>query len=124
MQGSDVDLILTPARFTLKLKRETPLEQWARTEIERAGGWLVKVISPGTKGFPDDICLWYRKDARRGFHKLVHFLEFKLVDTEPDESQQLIHAAFAKMGHRVLIPRSREWVAEYIKRFRDKGNGD
>ena len=111
-------LPLTPARFTLKLKRETPLEQWARDEIERAGGLLIKVSSPGTKGFPDDLCLWYRRAARRGYHKLVHFLEFKLIDTEPDDSQLLVHAALANMGHQVMIVRSREWVLEYIAKYR------
>jgi hypothetical protein len=116
-------MIVTPARMSLALprrERETELEQWTRKEIAAAGGWLVKLVAPGMKGWPDDICLWHTPGRRRGYRKALHFLEFKLVDTEPDDNQVLVHAALRRMGHDVLIPRDRAWVRQYIETYRSR----
>jgi hypothetical protein len=114
-------MIATPVRMKLKLPaRETDLETWAREEIEKAGGWMVKWVAPSRRGPPDDICFWFHPHARRGFKKVIDFLEFKLQDTEPDELQLDFHARLRAMGHEVLIPRDRAWILEYIERRRVK----
>ena len=109
--------IATPSRLTLRLPRslETDLEQWARVEIASAGGLMLKWVCPGMRGPPDNICFWYHPTARREYKKIVHFLEFKLAETEPDAGQVLFHEALRRMGHEVFIPRDREWVRKYIR---------
>jgi hypothetical protein len=116
-------MIVSPARMALGIDRklrETDLEQWARKEIDEAGGWMVKLTSPSFRGWPDNICFWHTTGRRRGYRKAVHFLEFKLLDTKPDDNQLGVHQALRGMGHEVLIPRDREWVKQYIEMYRPR----
>lgn len=88
---------------------ETDLETWAREEIDKAGGWLIKFTSPGTRGPPDDICLWPGK--------VVHFLEFKWDENRPDALQVLYHERLKCFGHKVRVPKTSDEILRYIKSY-------
>jgi hypothetical protein len=90
---------------------ETDVEQWARDEIDKAGGWLIKFTSPGTRGPPDDICLWPGK--------ILHFIEFKFDEEEPNQLQVDYHRNLARFGHTVRILKTREAVTRYIRSYGD-----
>lgn len=40
---------------------EKHLEQQLKKAVEDAGGWCIKLVSPGTAGMPDRICLMNSK---------------------------------------------------------------
>lgn len=98
--------------------REVDLETWARSHIAGSGGLILKWTCPGRKGMPDDLILWHRPYARRAYRKIVHFAEFKILDEQPDVSQQIAHDLLRKHGAFIFIPRTREDVLNYVAKWR------
>lgn len=85
---------------------ESDLESWAREEIAKAGGWMLKWVSPGQKGVPDDIVFW--PDGTK------HLLEFKDGDEPLDFMQSHVAKRLGRMNIQVYVARNREWITKYI----------
>lgn len=86
---------------------ETTLEHWARVEVAKAGGLMLKWVSPGTTGIPDDLIFW---PCRR-----VDIVEYKFED-EGDLSprQMIVRDQLNVLGWAVIVLRTRAAVLEYI----------
>ena len=93
---------------------ETDVESWARKKIAEAGGLMLKWVSPGIRGVPDDIVFWPGN--------VVHFIEFKTDErVAPDQYRQnFMHQRLEHYGWRVLRIDNRSLVAEYIERVRTR----
>jgi hypothetical protein len=85
---------------------ETDLESWARKEIKKAGGRMLKFTSPGTRGPNDDIILWPRK--------VVQFAEFKYGRGPTAKLQSEFHKMLEGYGHQVWLPRERADVRDMM----------
>ena|ERR1700678_358354 len=90
---------------------EHALEDWARPKIFECGGLMLKMVSPSTRGFPDDCVFWPGG--------IIHFLEFKDPEGDLNGLQPLIHRQLCAFGHTVRIPRSKLWIARYCERYAD-----
>jgi hypothetical protein len=86
---------------------ERVIENYANQQIEKAGGWMLKFVSPGERGVPDDIALWSIGD--------FDFIEFKQEDAKPTPQQEEIHTELRRRGFAVVILRSKVQVDEYVR---------
>lgn len=78
---------------------EADLEAWCRKEATKAGGYLLKWVSPGNKGVPDRILLM------PGY---VAFIEFKGPKGELAPLQRVWQQRIAKMCHRAYVVRDKD----------------
>jgi hypothetical protein len=88
---------------------ETDLESWAREEILKAGGLMLKTESPGTRGFPDNAVFWSEG--------VVHFLEFKYGTGPTAKLQTDMHRRLRAKGAYVGVPRDRAWIMLYCREY-------
>jgi len=87
---------------------ETDHEEWARKEIEKAGGYMQKITFPGRRGAPDDLIFW-----PRGIKDLA---EFKKRDTGVvSYNQEEIHRKMREFGTEVWLLYTREETLRYIR---------
>lgn len=97
-------------------QRETPIEDFLRQEVKKAGGVVEKFKSPQKNNVPDDIVSWPAG--------VLDFVEVKAFNEEPNEAQKRDHARRRKMGHSVYVIDSElgvlMYVAEALQRVRDK----
>lgn len=83
--------------------REKYLEQALKTAIENLGGICWKLVSPGTTGVPDRICL---KSGR------VVFVEVKAQGAKPRPIQNRRMAQLRDQGFQVFVVDSLDGIAE------------
>ena len=83
--------------------REKYLEQALKTTIENLGGICWKLVSPGTTGVPDRICL---KAGR------VVFAEVKAPGAKPKPIQNRRMAQLRDQGFQVFVVDSLDGIAE------------
>ncbi|MGK0541661.1 VRR-NUC domain-containing protein [Propionimicrobium lymphophilum] len=83
--------------------KEKYLEQALKTAIENLGGICWKLVSPGTTGVPDRICL---KAGR------VVFVEVKAPGKKPRPIQKHRMAQLREQGFTVLVVDSPDGIAE------------
>ena len=88
---------------------ERDLERNARMEVEDLGGWMLKWVSPGQNGVPDNLIFWPGG--------VVHFVEFKKPDGGKRTWQQTeVHKDLHKLGTKVFtIYSEKDWEA-YLRR--------
>jgi hypothetical protein len=78
---------------------EADLEKWCREQTTKAGGYLLKWVSPGNAGVPDRILL---------LPYAVVFLEFKTPKAPLEPLQEVWRTRILKMGHDHYVVRTRE----------------
>ena len=79
---------------------EADLEKWCREQATKAGGHLLKWVSPGNKGVPDRILL-----TPGGY---VAFIEFKAPKGKIEPLQQVWQDRIRKMGQVSAVIRTKD----------------
>ena len=74
---------------------EKTLERKLVKEIQRLGGWSIKVLSVHVSGLPDRICL-----LPGGF---VFFAEIKTTGRKPTKIQLYVHKRIRDLGFQVEV---------------------
>jgi len=95
--------------------RESTIETYLRTQVQRAGGKAYKWSSPNSRGVPDRIC----------FFPLgrVYLVECKATDKVPTPLQAKVIRSLRVMGHVVLVIDSKEKVNSFINMVKEDLNG-
>lgn len=84
--------------------RESEIERYEREQTEAAGGLMLKFVSPGCNGVPDDIKLKpIPPEHREIVARYFRFVEFKKLGEKPRPSQVRMHARLRKMGFTVDV---------------------
>jgi hypothetical protein len=78
---------------------EADLEKWCREQATKAGGYLLKWVSPGNKGVPDRILMM------PGF---IVFIEFKALKKRLDPLQAVWRARIVGMDLDHAIVRTKD----------------
>ena len=86
--------------------KESRIEKYAREQIKARGGLMLKWVSPGTIGVPDDVVLWPGGK--------VHFIEFKAPGQKPTPKQAMLLERFRGLGQQVFVIDSIPVVDEYL----------
>lgn len=74
---------------------ESSIEKRLVTEVERVGGWCMKLPSTHNAGLPDRLCLFPRGE--------IVFVELKAFGKKPRKIQTLIHQKLRALGFRVEV---------------------
>ena len=74
---------------------ENSIEKRLVTEVERVGGWCLKLPAIHNAGLPDRLCLFPGGE--------VVFVELKAFGKKPRKIQTLMHQNLKAMGFRVLV---------------------
>lgn len=74
---------------------EKSTEKRLVTEVERVGGWCLKLPAIHNAGLPDRLCLFPGGE--------VVFVELKAFGKKPRKIQTLMHQNLKAMGFRVLV---------------------
>lgn len=90
------------------MTRERDIEGDTRDRIKAAGGWMLKWVSPGQRGVPDNIVLW---------PDTTHFVEFKKPGEAPTVEQERVHRKLLLYGHRVVVISTREEAEAYLRKY-------
>ncbi len=77
------------------IESEKLLERKLRQNIDRLGGWSIKLLSLHITGLPDRICLL--PGGR------VIFVEVKTTGEKPTKIQRFVHKRLRKLGFQVEI---------------------
>lgn len=93
--------------------RESKIEKYLRTEIEKVHGKAFKFTSPGNNGVPDRICL---------LNGEVRFVELKAPGKELRPIQKIRKRQFERLGFDVKVVDSMEGVDDLIKELRVGGD--
>ncbi len=84
--------------------RESTIEQADRERISREGGLLLKFVSPGRNGVPDDIVLRpIPPEHRDTVARYFRFVEYKKPGKKPRPGQEREHARLRAMGFAVDV---------------------
>lgn len=89
--------------------KESEVESFAREEITRRNGLMLKWVSPGQRGVMDDIVIW--PDA------VIHFIEFKSLRGALSPTQEAFSKKLKIRGCTVFVFRSKLNVIEYVKQY-------
>ena len=74
---------------------ENSIEKRLVTEVERVGGWCLKLPAIHNAGLPDRLCLFPGGE--------VVFVELKAFGKKPRKIQKLVHQKLKAMGFRVEV---------------------
>lgn len=74
---------------------ENSIEKRLVTEVERVGGWCLKLPAIHNAGLPDRLCLFPGGE--------VVFVELKAFGKKPRKIQALMHQKLKAMGFRVEV---------------------
>lgn len=88
---------------------EKELEKHLAKEVERVGGWSIKLLPFLVGGLPDRLCLFQGG-------KLA-FVEVKTKGEKPTRLQTLIHRRLAKLDFIVWVVDSEEDINRLIKKY-------
>jgi hypothetical protein len=89
--------------------KESRIEAYCREQVKAHGGLMLKWVSPGTIGVPDNVVLWPGGE--------VHFVEFKAAGKKLTPMQARMLEKLRELGQQVFVIYDRTVVDEYV-RFR------
>lgn len=93
------------------IETEKDLEKKLAAEVERLGGWAIKLLPFLVSGLPDRLCLFPKGR--------VAFVEVKGTGETPTKIQKFIHRRLEKIGFKVWIVDSSAVINELINTFRN-----
>jgi hypothetical protein len=93
----------------MKIEKEKILEKKLSMEIEKLGGWSLKLLSTHVTGLPDRMCLL--PGGR------VFFAEVKTTKEKPKRIQIWVHNKIRALGFRVEIIDQSEKIKELIRDY-------
>jgi len=93
----------------MKIEKEKILEKKLSVEIEKLGGWSLKLLSTHVTGLPDRMCLL--PGGR------VFFAEVKTTKEKPKRIQIWVHNKIRALGFRVEIIDQSEKIKELIRDY-------
>jgi hypothetical protein len=93
----------------MKIEKEKILEKKLSMEIEKLGGWSLKLLSTHVTGLPDRMCLL--PGGR------VFFAEVKTTKEKPKRIQIWVHNKIRALGFRVEIIDQSEKIKEVIRDY-------
>jgi hypothetical protein len=93
----------------MKIEKEKILEKKLSMEIEKLGGWSLKILSTHVTGLPDRMCLL--PGGR------VFFAEVKTTKEKPKKIQIWVHNKIRALGFRVEIIDQSEKIKELIRDY-------
>ena len=93
----------------MKIEKEKILEKKLSIEIEKLGGWSLKLLSTHVTGLPDRMCLL--PGGR------VFFAEVKTTKEKPKRIQIWVHNKIRALGFRVEIIDQSEKIKELIRDY-------
>jgi len=93
----------------MKIEKEKILEKKLSMEIEKLGGWSLKLLSTHVTGLPDRMCLL--PGGR------VFFAEVKTTKEKPKRIQIWVHNKIRALGFRVEIIDQSEKIKELIRYY-------
>jgi len=93
----------------MKIEKEKILEKKLSMEIEKLGGWSLKLLSTHVTGLPDRMCLL--PGGR------VFFAEVKTTKEKPKRIQIWVHNKIRALGFRVEIIDQSEKIKELISDY-------
>ena len=93
----------------MKIEKEKILEKKLSIEIEKLGGWSLKLLSTHVTGLPDRMCLL--PGGR------VFFAEVKTTKEKPKRIQFWVHNKIRALGFRVEIIDQSEKIKEVIRDY-------
>lgn len=88
---------------------ENSIERRLVTEVERVGGWCLKLPAIHNAGLPDRICLF--PGGR------ILFVELKAPGKKPREIQLFMHRKIRALGFRVEVVDTPEQIKKIIKEY-------
>ncbi len=84
--------------------RESAIERADRDFVKARGGLLLKFVSPGRRGVPDDLLLLPVAPEHRATVALYfRFVEYKAPGEEPEPHQLREHERLRQLGYRVDV---------------------
>jgi hypothetical protein len=84
--------------------RESEIERADRKRITAEGGMLLKFVSPGRNGVPDDILLRpIPPEHREIVARYFRFCEYKATGQKPRPSQEREHGRLRALGFTVDV---------------------
>ena len=86
---------------------EKLVDKRLRIEVEKLGGWAIKLSATHISGLPDRLCLL--PGGR------VVFVEVKTTGQKPRKIQLYVHNKLRRLGFRVEVIDSTEKVKQFIK---------
>jgi hypothetical protein len=89
--------------------KESELERTARSLIYTHGGLMLKWVSPGIKGVPDNIVFW--PGGR------VCLVEFKTPQGRLTFGQMAMRDALEAKGHKVFVVSSMEELSNMLQEY-------
>lgn len=87
--------------------KESSVEKYLKTKIEKFGGVCLKFNSTSMRGVPDRICMLPNGK--------IFFVELKAEGKKPRPEQVRAHKLFGSMGQRVHVCDSKLSVLEVIR---------
>lgn len=93
-------------------RRETPIENYLREQVETYGGMIEKHTSPGRVGVPDDLVTWHRE---------MDLVETKAKDGVPKAHQLRDHKRRAVYSVPVYLLDTKGKIDIYV-RLRSRGD--
>lgn len=91
---------------------EKSTEKRLVTEVERVGGWCLKLPAIHNAGLPDRLCLFPGGE--------VVFVELKAFGKKPRKIQTLMHQKLKAMGFRVEVVDTPEQIKKIMKEYEEQ----
>lgn len=91
---------------------EKSTEKRLVTEVERVGGWCLKLPAIHNAGLPDRICLF--PGGR------ILFVELKAPGKKPRKIQLFMHRKIRALGFRVEVVDTPEQIKKIIKEYEEQ----
>lgn len=91
---------------------EKSIEKRLVTEVERVGGWCLKLPAIHNAGLPDRLCLFPGGE--------VVFVELKAFGKKPRKIQTLMHQKLKAMGFRVEVIDTPEQIKKITKEYEEQ----
>lgn len=91
---------------------ESSIEKRLVTEVERVGGWCLKLPAIHNAGLPDRICLF--PGGR------ILFVELKAPGKKPRKIQLFMHRKIRALGFRVEVVDTPEQIKKIIKKHEEQ----
>lgn len=91
---------------------ENSIEKRLVTEVERVGGWCLKLPAIHNAGLPDRICLF--PGGR------ILFVELKAPGKKPRKIQLFMHRKIRALGFRVEVADTPEQIKKIIKEYEEQ----
>ena len=91
---------------------ESSIEKRLVTEVERVGGWCLKLPAIHNAGLPDRLCLFPGGE--------VVFVELKAPGKKPRKIQLFIHNRLRGLGFRVEVVDTPEQIETIINEYEEQ----